>query len=588
MTAPKSPPEAPEALISAKRRLEDELQAVILEQRRLEGALRASEAQLAGVLAIAGDAIIAVDDEQRIITYNEGAEQVFGWKKDEVLARSLDMLIPAQLRDTHRAHIRALKAEPLRARRTGMRNIVGLRKNGEEFEAEAEVSMLDLESSSLFTVVLRDISNRMRLERAQRRHLAEQTFLGELDVVLTSSLDYQERLTRTAELMTAFFADIAIIDLLEGDAIRRARIVHADPAKAELASCLAAFHPERDAPSLILPVLQSKKPNLVSDLGAEHLELYCKNEEHRKLIEALRARSVVVVPLLAQGKVIGALTLISTQPDRRYAEHDLTFASEVGRRAGLAVENARLYNIAKEAIAARDEVLGIVAHDLRSPLSGMRMLAKGLVAKIRANPTAAVDYASEIMKGGERMDKLIQALLDITRFEAGKLPTNCSPVAIDTVIDEVKKSCTPILEAERMRFRFDVPAGLPRVFVDLDRILQVFTNLIGNAAKFAPPGSTVSVRASWVADMVEFSVVDEGPGILPDHLAHLFDRFWQASHNDRRGAGLGLAIVKGIVESHGGRVSVKSEVGKGTTVAFTIPIADEEASSLAGGSADAR
>jgi PAS domain S-box-containing protein len=567
MAAPESLPDASDALISAERRLEDELQAVIREQRRLEEALRASEAQLAGVLAIAGDAIIAVDDEQRIVTYNEGAEQVFGWTKDEVLAKPIDILIPAGLHDAS----------------TGRRNIFGLRKNGEEFEAEAEVAMLDLEHRSLFTIVLRDISNRMRLERAQRRHLAEQTFLGELDVVLTSSLEYEERLTRTAELMTAFFADIAIIDLVEGDAVRRARIVHADPTKTELASRLATFHPERDRPSLILPVLETKKPILIRDLAAEDLDRYCKSQEHRRLVEALEARSVVAVPLLAQGKIIGALTLISTRADRRYAEHDLTFATEVGRRAGLAVENARLYSMAKDATAARDEVLGIIAHDLRSPLSGMRMLAKGLAAKIRDNP-AAVEYANEIMRSGERMDKLIQALLDVTRFEAGKLSTDCSPIEIDAIVEEVKKSCAPILEAARMTLGFDVPTGLPRVFIDLDRILQVFTNLIGNAAKFAPPGSTVTIRVSSAENMVEFSVMDEGPGIPAEHLAHLFDRFWQASHNDRRGAGLGLAIVKGIVETHGGRVSVKSEVGKGTTVAFTIPIADEEASLLAGGS----
>jgi PAS domain S-box-containing protein len=557
--------------ITRQSKLEDELQDVLEEEKRLEAALRASEAQFSGILAIAGDAIIAVDDAQRIVTYNEGAEAVFGWKKEEVLAKPIDVLIPAALREIHRAHIHDLASAPPESRKRTLRSIVGLRKSGEEFPAEAQISKLDFGTRSLFTVLLRDVSKRMRIEREQRRHLAEQTFLAELDTVFSSSLDYQETLTRTAELMTVFLTDLAIVDLVDGDEIQRVRVAHAESTDRDLARGLSEIPPVRNKPGLNASILDDNQPRLMSEVTPKQIDELAQNDEHRRLLERLAPRSLMAVPLLARGRLIGVLTLLSTQPDRRYVERDLNFAIEVARRAGLAVDNARLYRTAKEAIAARDDVLGIVAHDLRSPLAGIRMLAKKLATKIRDNPASAAEYADEIARAGERMDKLIQALLDITRVEAGKLTVECSTISVRDLLIEVEKACRPEIDSAGMKLVVDAAEGTPDVHVDLDRILQVFTNLVGNAAKFAPAGSRVSISAAPVAASVEFSVTDEGPGIAPENLAHLFDRFWQGEQRDRRGAGLGLAIVKGIVESHGGRVWADSAIGRGTSFHFTVP-----------------
>jgi signal transduction histidine kinase len=238
-------------------------------------------------------------------------------------------------------------------------------------------------------------------------------------------------------------------------------------------------------------------------------------------------------------------------------------------------ESARLAQEAQEAIRARDTMLAIVSHDLRNPLDAILMGASFLldVGPTTVGPELLENQLRVIRRSTQRANRLIEDLLDVTRIEAGRLaiePHSRDPAVLLAEAHETLR--LPAMERS-IRLEHDLPECLPAVRADPDRVVQVLCNLGANAIKFTPEGGRVTLRVEPSGSDIRFSVADDGPGIPAEQLEHIFDRFWQADRLDRRGVGLGLAIVKGIVEAHGGRIWVESEVGAGTTFHFTIPAA---------------
>jgi signal transduction histidine kinase len=178
-----------------------------------------------------------------------------------------------------------------------------------------------------------------------------------------------------------------------------------------------------------------------------------------------------------------------------------------------------------------------------------------------------------IKRGCDRMNHMIEDLLDIARIESGRLAIETAPIAVQSLMDEVAATLRPDVERRGQRLDCRVAAALPAVCADRDRLLQVFSNLVGNAVKFTAAGGTIGIAAEADHGSVRFSVSDTGCGIAPENVPHLFDRFWQASRADRRGIGLGLTIVKALVEAHGGRLTLESKPGQGTTFQFLVPVA---------------
>jgi signal transduction histidine kinase len=230
----------------------------------------------------------------------------------------------------------------------------------------------------------------------------------------------------------------------------------------------------------------------------------------------------------------------------------------------------------------RDDVLGIVAHDLRSPLNAIGLQA--MLLRRRGGP-AMQEPAALIERSATYMDRLISDLLDVTRMEAGTLSLEQCPVPARELVDESIQAQRPIAAAAALELRIDLPNELPELWADRDRVLQIFENLIGNALKFTGRGGRVTVGATALDREVRFWVTDTGAGVAPEDVPHLFERFWQARRGRHRGVGLGLAIVKGLVEAHGGRIAVDSAPGRGSTFSFTLPAAVRvEPSSSAGAS----
>ena len=244
--------------------------------------------------------------------------------------------------------------------------------------------------------------------------------------------------------------------------------------------------------------------------------------------------------------------------------------NEVGR-----ARYATLYAHAQAAVLAREEVLQIVSHDLRNPLNVIAMTAELLMSDEAADlpPLGRNEHLHRICRAGERMNRMIQDLLDVARMEAGKLEVVPAPVACADLLGEVSDMMTPLAADRQLELRVLCPADPPTIMVDRGRIMQVFSNLIGNAIKFTPPGGLICVQAQRMSDKVRFSVSDTGPGIPAEQREKIFQRLWQADRSDGRGLGLGLAIARSIVEAHHGRIGIESSDLPGTTFWFTTKTA---------------
>jgi signal transduction histidine kinase len=216
------------------------------------------------------------------------------------------------------------------------------------------------------------------------------------------------------------------------------------------------------------------------------------------------------------------------------------------------------------------DVLAMVTHDLRSPLSIIAMSAQSMLEG--AKDVAALELANDVIRAAARMERLLTDLLDVARIESGTLRIKKAPQEVGALLAEVYRSYRPLFETRGLTLSVDGLSDALTVSFDHDRIVQVLSNLLGNAMKFTPPGAAISLRLARCDGEIEFALRDSGCGIHPDAMPHVFKRFWQIDSNTRRGLGLGLHICQKIVEAHGGRIWAESEFSKGATFRFTLPI----------------
>jgi PAS domain S-box-containing protein len=532
-----------------------------------EDALRNSEARFSGIIQLATDAIISIDETQTITLFNRGAEGMFGWAASEVLGRSLDTLIPEGVRRAHSEHIRGFGDSDVAARTMGERGTIrGLRRSGEEFPAEASILKLDVDGERIFTVLIRDVSER-------HRGATEQRFLVEIARILASSLDLDTTLSSVADCAVGFLADYCVLDVRDpGGGVRRIRAVAGAGRDPEPARVLQDIELDRDRPHLMSRALLEGEPELVGEVTQEHLESLAQGPQHLQALQGLEAVSYMVVPLSARGRELGALLLVASKGRRRYDEKDLALAREVGARAGIAVDNAELYRSAQRAIQARDDILGVVSHDLGNPLQAVFIGLEAL-ERVAGGGEKEEYYLSAMRRSADLMQRLIHELLEVRRMEEGQLSLTLEPEALAPLVSEALGVIDPLARVKSVTLADRTgETDLPLVRIDRDRVLQVLSNLIGNAVKHTPHHGTVGITArAGAGNEVQVSISDTGSGIPPEHHAQVFERFWRAEKTGGKGIGLGLAIAKGIVHSHGGRIWVESEEGSGSTFHFTLP-----------------
>ena len=467
-----------------------------------------------------------------------------------------------------------------------------VRPSGEIRILRAEGRAVTDESGKVIRIIGagHDITERKEAEAVANRLLEEQAaragaeaaerraaFLAEGSRVLGSSFDYQTTLATLTHLAVPVMADYCTLDLISREGkFERVAVAHSEPEKERVLWEITRYV-KAGAPMVehLRRALVDGASTLVPQVDESAVAAYAIDEEHGQMLQQILPHALIAVPLEVSGRVIGAMALYMSGSRREYGPDDLALAEELARRAALAVENARLFSQAEQATRARDQMLGVVAHDLRNPLSTI-IMASELLEEAVDPKTPAKKQVTMIARSGERMNRLIQDLLDVKRMEAGGIAVERRSVPAASVLAEAAEMLRPLAAANSVELVVANCENLPSVAADPLRIQQVLSNLIGNAIKFTPRGGSITLRADAVPAGVRFAVADTGPGIPAEQLPHIFGQFWQGSRADRRGIGLGLAIAKGIVEAHEGRIWVESTVGHGSTFYFSLPAADQK------------
>jgi len=549
------------------------------------------ERLLESIIALAADAVVSTDESQRIIIFNPAAERIFGYRRDEVLGEPIDVLLPRSARNARLEGFRGTTADGDKSEHG---RVWGRRKSGELFPAESSIAKVTVGGTTYVTAVLRDVARERRAEKERSALLARtraartaaeaaerrMAFLADVGEILHSSLAIEETFDALLHLIIPELASCCVVDVLDATGqVRRAHVVHGDPAKQELAERLGA-HPRQQSRYITRRAIERGEPELVATVSEDFLRSIAEDDDHLAILRGLELASLLIMPLRAHGRVLGALALARGPGATPYTQADLLLAQALALRAASALDNARLYDEARRAVRARDDVLGVVSHDLRTPLSVIGMCASALLGEGSGDERSRDRETLETIRSSAHWgQRLIQDLLDVSAINAGGLSLARRPQDPQGLVRRAILLHGELATERRIDLIDRLPDALPSIEVDGDRIVQALGNLIGNAVKFTPYGGSVRVGAVDEGERVRFYVADSGPGIPSEEAPHVFDRFWTASHDVRaRGAGMGLAIVRGVVEAHGGRAWLEPPTpGRGATFCLALPIAPTRA-----------
>lgn len=531
------------ALRQANQQLRSELQT----RQQAEAALQHSQKRISGILEIADDAIISVDGSFTITLFNQGAEKMFGYRQQDILGQPLHKLLPDDLVISHQSQMQrfgdaskdASMTTQMGARR---RPITAQRRDGTYFTAEASISKLQMGEEQVFTAILRDITERLEAQAS-----------------LT-------QLTRQNELILNSMGEgLCGVDL-------QGHITFVNPAAADMLGYAISDLIDQPMATILGPDPQP----LNGDLDARYPfeESLRSGTTHRFITDEFQRRDgtlfpveYVSTPIREQERITGAVITFKDVSDRQVVER------------------------------MKDEFISVVSHELRTPLTSihgsLRMLTSGLLT---AHPDKSQRLLKIAVDSTDRLVRLINDILDVERIESGQVSMTKDPYNIADLMIQATNTMQGM--ASQMQVQLAVTPLTVLTDVDGDRIVQTLTNLLSNAIKFSHPGGTVEMSAHLMpqqppscalgtsessisslppgdAPQVCIWVRDQGRGIPPDKINTIFERFQQADSSDARdheGTGLGLAICQSIVHQHGGQIWVESQLGKGSTFSFSLPI----------------
>jgi PAS domain S-box-containing protein len=450
-----------------------------------------------------------------------------------------------------------------------------LHKTGEVVWVNLTVSALRGRAGRKFVTVIEDITDRKHAEEGR-------ALLAAASEALLSSLDYRATLARVAHLVVPAMAEWCIVDVADGPggALSEVAVAHTDPEQAERLRELR----EQLAASSTRPmtqVLESGRPRVIPEITEEILAEWAPDAEQRAGLRELGLRSMLVVPLLARDRTLGGIAFVSSDPRRRYGARDVGMAEELARRASFAIDNARLYQETREAVAARDEFLSIASHELRTPLTPLQLQLERLLGAWQRGslPTLPHERLGKILEGSERqvrrLTALIDSLLDVTRITSGRMRLQLEDVDVRELVRDVIARFDEELARERTTLALHADVAAVGRW-DRLRIEQVVTNLIANAIKYGL-GNPIEVTVEVDRDTARILVKDRGIGIEPDKLPRIFDRFERAvSPRAYGGLGLGLYIARQVLEAHRGSIAVLSEPGAGSVFRVELPLRTRE------------
>jgi PAS domain S-box-containing protein len=533
------------------------------------GHLEAKE-RLAAIVENSQDAIISQDLDGRILTWNRGAELLFGYTSDEAVGNPIELIVPQEMRAEHQESMQALRrGEPVEYIESSR-----VHKDGTRLEVSSRISPLRNAEGEVVgaSKLSHDISQRKRSERALQLY-------SDAGTVLSAVLDEASMLARLARVAVPGFADWCVVSIVEA----HGRIVtvghaHSDPEQQKVLDELLERYPLNwSSSSIDVSVLRSGQPELISDMPAAVLDAMAEDGPYRRLIDRLGPRSALSVPIVIRGKPVGVISFATASANRRYVLEDVEVAVEFSRRAAHAIENARLYQDLREAQRQKDDFLAMLAHELRNPLAAIQYA--NAIARLSDQPTPEAAEASHtIDRQVKNLAHLIDDLLDVSRITRDKIQLKKEAVDGATIVRRAVASIQPLIASRKHELQVDIADGELPLEADPTRLEQILVNLLSNAAKYTPEGGRIAIRSFAEGKQAVFEVQDNGIGIPFDALPRVFELFTQVDKSlDRSqgGLGIGLTVVRRLTEMHGGTVQVDSAgLGQGSVFTVRLPLAD--------------
>lgn len=416
--------------------------------------------------------------------------------------------------------------------------------------------------------VVTDISQRKRTENQLR-------FLAEISTVLASSLEYETTLQNVAQLAVPALADCCSVDILEDDGLLHplawasSPYLLSDTAQQDYAAAIG-----QSQQSLLYRVVHTGEPLSITAMPSDHA-LFAEATPLAQWLQAQQCCGLLGLPLLVREQVIGVMVFVLLHHERSYTDADVALATELTRRAAVAIDNARLYADAQRALQVRDQFLSIASHELKTPITTLMGYTQLLIRRARHNQhTEPRDLRAiqSINDQAGRLHRLILSLLDLSRLQVGQLSIEQAPLDLALLVQRIVAEQEPMLE------RYTISLVLPATAMiagDELRLEQVVVNLVQNAVKYSPGGGPIIVQLECTDSSAVLSVTDQGIGIPDDAIPQLFGRFYRASNATIpriSGLGLGLYIVREIVTLHSGTVVVQSVEGQGSTFTVFLPL----------------
>lgn len=400
-------------------------------------------------------------------------------------------------------------------------------------------------------------------------------YLAEASKILSSSLDYETTLDTVAKLAVPHIADWCGIDILdEKGEVHQVAIAHKNPKMVKWAKELRRKQPVDMSQNMGLPkVLKTGLPEFIPVITDEMIEASARTKKELALARKLKFKSAIIVPIFSQKKPIGTISLITTDTRRYYNEADLLMAQELATRASVAIENARLYKGSQEAITVRDDFISVASHELKTPVTSVKMFAQ--VLKKHSEQIGDSKAAKQLSMMDEQINKLtelIYDLLNVSKIQAGRMEFRIKEFDFDKAVREVIE----ILQQSEEKHKIIIKGKTnKKVKGDKERIGQVINNLVSNAIKYSPKADKVDVVLRSDKGNVEVAVKDYGIGMNEEHLEKIFERFYRVYDTTDKtfpGLGIGLYIASEIINRHGGKLWVDSNIGKGSTFYFSLPV----------------
>jgi signal transduction histidine kinase len=538
-----------------------------------------SAEELEEVLRLAADPITVQDATGRLVYANEAAARQMGFATaGEMLAAPIDQLIGGyELLDEGG---QPLPADSLPGRRA-LRGeaepaaIVGFRLTGEADTRWSIVQAAPVLSDGAVRYVINAFQDVTRLKHTDDRL----RILADAGAILADSTDYQATLQALAELVVPLLADWCVVDVVEASEVRRIAVAHPNPAKRAMMQDLERRFPTNpDAPGGVREVIESGKSRIISSIPDGMLEAAAQDAEHLELLRGLGLRSAAVVPLIARGQVLGAMTLAGAESGHTYREEDRGFLEDLGRRAAVAVDNARLLHEAKEAIRLRDDFLAMASHDMRTPLQAILSNVQLATRRIDGvGPDAPAERREALRENLERAEQtthrlssLVGDLLDVAMLRSGR------EIGMEMGQFDLVEAARRIADAHQSTapgHRISVQ-GPPAVTVHSDRVRfeRVLDNLVANAVKYSPTGGDVILELGEDDSTVHVAVRDHGIGIPAAELHSVFEPYHRGSNaSTMRGIGLGLSGARAVIRQLGGELTANSTEGAGSTFVVRLP-----------------